>query len=151
MVILDFGSVWNGYTGDFARMTIVGEPSSTQQALYRAAYDALTAPIEAIRAGVLCSEVDLIGREVIAGAGFAAYAQPWVIGHQLGFGLHGKPVLGPGVDVPLHAGMAVNIEPSLYTYDDVSIGGVELEDTILVTETGSRRLSDFPYESRLLA
>lgn len=53
--------------------------------------------------------------------------------------------------MPLQAGMAVNIEPSLYTYDDLSIGGVELEDTILVTETGSRRLTDFPYESRLLA
>ena len=53
--------------------------------------------------------------------------------------------------MPLQAGMTVNIEPSLYTYDDLSIGGVELEDTILVTETGSRRLTDFPYESRLLA
>jgi Xaa-Pro aminopeptidase len=88
---------------------------------------------------------------IIAETGFAAYAQPWAIGHQLGFGLHGEPVLGPGVDVPLQAGMVVNIEPSLYTFDDLAIGGVELEDTILVTDTGSRRLTDFPYEPRLLA
>jgi len=151
MVILDFGSVYNGYTGDFARTTIVGEPTAAQRALYRAAYDSLTAAIAAICPGVLCSEIDHIGREVIAAAGFAAYAQPWAIGHQLGFGLHGEPVLGPGVDVPLQAGMVVNIEPSLYTFDNLSVGGVELEDTVLVTETGSRRLTDVPYESRLLA
>jgi Xaa-Pro aminopeptidase len=151
MVVLDFGSVYNGYTGDFARTTIVDEPTTAQRALYRAAYDSLTVAIAAVRPGVLCSEIDTIGREVIAGAGFAAYTQPWAIGHQLGFGLHGEPVLGPGVDVPLQAGMVVNIEPSLYTFDDLSIGGVELEDTILVTDTGSRRLTDFPYEPRLLA
>ena len=151
MVILDFGSVYNGYTGDFARTTIVDEPTAAQRALYRAAHDSLTAAIAAVRPGVLCSEIDTIGREVIARAGFAAYTQPWAIGHQLGFGLHGEPVLGPGVDVPLQAGMVINIEPSLYTFDDLSIGGVELEDTILVTDTGSRRLTDFPYEPRLLA
>ena len=151
MVILDFGSVYNGYTGDFARTTIVGEPTVAQRALYRAAYDSLMAAIAAVRPGVLCSEIDRIGREVITAAGFAAYAQPWAIGHQLGFGLHGEPVLGPGVDVPLQVGMVVNIEPSLYTFDDLAVGGVELEDTILVTETGSRRLTDFPYELRLLA
>jgi Xaa-Pro aminopeptidase len=60
-------------------------------------------------------------------------------------------VLGPGVDVPLQAGMVINIEPSLYTFDDLAIGGVELEDTVLVTDTGSRRLTNFPYEPRLLA
>ena len=150
MVILDFGAVWNGYTGDFARTTIVGEPTAAQRALYRAAYDSLTAAIAAVRPGVLCSEIDRIGREVIAAAGFARYAQPWAMGHQLGFGLHGEPLLGPGVDVALQAGMVLNIEPSLYTCDDLTIGGVELEDTVLVTETGSRRLTDFPYEPRLL-
>jgi Xaa-Pro aminopeptidase len=151
MVILDFGSVFNGYTGDFARTTIVGEPTAAQRALYRAAYDGLTAAIDAVRPGVLCSEIDRIGRGVIADAGFATYAQPWAMGNQLGFGLHGEPVLGPGVDVPLQAGMVINIEPSLYTFDDLAIGGVELEDTVLVTDTGSRRLTNFPYEPRLLA
>jgi Xaa-Pro aminopeptidase len=128
-----------------------GKSGASPQALYRTACDALTAAIEPVRPGVLCSEIDRIGREVIAGAGFAAYAQTWAIGHQFGFGLHGEPVLGPGVDVPLQAGMVVNVEPSRSTYDDLSIGGVDFEDTILVTETGSRRLTDFPYESRLLA
>src|SRR3954452_16616535 len=48
MVILDFGCVYNGYTGDFARTTIVGEPSPSQRALYRAAYDSLNAAISAV-------------------------------------------------------------------------------------------------------
>jgi Xaa-Pro aminopeptidase len=151
MVILDFGSVFNGYTGDFARTTIVGEPTAAQRAIYRAAYDSLMEATRAVRPGVLCSEIDRIGREVIKEAGFERYGLTWAIGHQLGFGLHGEPVLGPGVDVPLQVGMVVNIEPSIYTFDDLSIGGVELEDTILVTESGGRRLTNFDYDPRLLA
>jgi Xaa-Pro aminopeptidase len=151
LVILDFGAVVNGYTGDFARTTIVGAPSPAQRALYRAAYDSLQAAIAAVRPGVPCSEIDRIGRATMAAAGFARYAQPWAFGHQLGFGLHGEPLLAAGVDAPLLPGMVLNLEPALFTFDDETIGGVELEDTVLVTETGSRLLTDVPYDARLLA
>jgi Xaa-Pro aminopeptidase len=151
LVILDFGCVYRGYTGDFARTTIVGEPRPKQRDIYRVAHAALQAGLEAVRPGVLCSEVDRVVRQVIAEAGYAKYQHPWSSGHQLGFGLHGEPLIGPGVDVPLQAGMVINIEPSVYTFDDPSVGGVEIEDTLLVTETGHRRLTDLPYEAKLLA
>jgi Xaa-Pro aminopeptidase len=150
MVILDFGCVYRGYTGDFARTTVVGDPSPAQRRLYGAAHRALQEAIAASRPGLLCSAIDTLAREVLRDEGLERYVAPWPIGHQLGYGLHGSPVIGPGVDVPLQAGMVVNIEPALNTPDDPAIGGVELEDTVLVTDTGSERLTDFPYDNRLL-
>jgi Xaa-Pro aminopeptidase len=150
MVILDFGCVYRGYTGDFARTTVVGEPSPAQRRLYRGAYNALQEAVAAVRPGVLCSHIDALARSVMRDAGLGNYIAPWAIGHQLGYGLHGSPVIGPGVDVPLRAGMVINIEPALNTPDDPSIGGVEIEDTVLVTEQGCERLTDFPYDERLL-
>lgn len=151
MVILDFGCVYRGYTGDFARTTVVGDPTLKQKEIYRIAYRSLQEAIQAVRPGVLCSDIDRIVRQVIEDAGYGKYQHPWASGHQLGFGLHGEPLIGRGVNVPLRPGMVINIEPSVYTYDDLSVGGVEIEDTVLVTETGYRRLTDLPYDDRLLA
>jgi len=150
MIILDFGCVYSGYTGDFARTTILGDPSPAQCRLYQVAYLALQEAIKGIRPGVPCGEIDAIARRVIHEEGLERYAAPWAIGHQLGYGLHGSPVLGPGVETPLQAGMVVNIEPAMNTPSEPSVGGVELEDTVLVTETGGQRLTDFPYEEKLL-
>ncbi len=136
----------NGYTGDFARTTIVGEPSAEQRKLYRVAYKSLQAAIRGVKPGGLCSEIDRIARHVIEDAGYGKYQHPWATGHQLGYGLHGQPVLGPGGDVPLQAGMVVNIEPSLYTFDEWSVGGVELEDTVRVTATGYELPTHFAYD-----
>lgn len=65
--------------------------------------------------------------------------------------MHGEPLLALGVEVPLQPGMVINLEPSLYTFDDPTIGGVEIEDTLLITDTGSRLLTEFRYDERLLA
>jgi Xaa-Pro aminopeptidase len=151
MVILDFGCVHKGCTGDVARTTVVGEPTLEQRAIYRAGYEALQEAMRAVRPGVLCSEIDRIARDVIREAGYERYQAPWAVGHQLGYGLHGEPLLGPGVDVPLRAGMVINIEPALYTFDELEIGGVEIEDSLLVTETGAERLTTLPYDEALLA
>jgi Xaa-Pro aminopeptidase len=104
-----------------------------------------------VKPGVLCSEIDRVIRQVIAEAGYTKYQHPWSSWHQLGFGLHGEPLIGPGVDVPLQAGMVINLEPSVYTFDDPLIGGVEIEDTLLVTDSGHRRLTQLPYDDKLLA
>ena len=151
MIILDFGCVYAGYTGDFARTTVTGDPSPAQRHLYRTAHLALHEAIKGIRPGVPCGEIDAIARRVIREEGLERYAAPWAIGHQLGYGLHGSPVLGPGIETPLQVGMVVNIEPALFTPDEPSVGGVELEDTVLVTEAGSERMNDFPYDEKLLS
>ena len=151
MVILDFGCVHRGYTGDFARTIVAGEATAPQRRIYRAAYEALREAVKTARPGVLCSAVDAVVRRVVQDAGLGKYVQGWASGHQLGFGLHGDPLVGPGIDVPLQPGMVINLEPSLYTFDDMTVGGVELEDTVVITQTGSRLLTDFPFDARLLS
>ncbi|HZS94788.1 MAG TPA: Xaa-Pro peptidase family protein [Chloroflexota bacterium] len=150
MVILDFGCVWNGYTGDFARTTVTGEPTAEQKRLYRGAYRALQEAIGAVRPGVPCGGIDSVARRVLREEGLERYAAPWAIGHQLGYGLHGSPALARGVEAELQPGMVINIEPALYTPDDLTIGGVELEDTVLVTDSGAERLTSLGYDERFL-
>ena len=50
---------------------------------------------------------------------------------------------------PLQPGMVINIEPSRYTLDALSVGGVEIEDSLLITDAGSRLLTTFAYDERL--
>lgn len=150
MVVLDFGCVYKGYTGDFARTTIVGNPSDEQKALYKAAYVSLQEAIRAVKPGVFCSKIDKIARDVLIDSGFEKYQHPWATGHQLSFSLHGSPLIDINVDIPLQEGMVINIEPSIFIYDNHNIGDVELEDTVLVTKTGYEKLTDFPYDCRLL-
>jgi Xaa-Pro aminopeptidase len=151
MVLIDLGCVHRGYTGDFARTTVRGPASAGQKRLYRAAWLAEQEAIKAIRPGVPCSAIDRIAREVLAGEGYEQYTMPWAAGHQLGYGLHGAPVIGPGVEDLLMPGMVLNVEPAACTPDQPAIGGVEIEDTVLVTADGCERLTSFPYDEDLLS
>lgn len=150
MVIIDLGAVHKGYTGDFARTIVVGQPTAAQQRLFRAAYDAHQAALAAIRPGVACSEVDEVARGVLRDRGYENEMAKWSVGHQLGYGLHGAPLITAGESALLEPGMVINIEPAVYTADDLQVGGVEIEDTVLVTESGAELLTDFPYDDRLL-
>jgi len=150
MVVIDLGCVVQGYTGDFARTTAVGTPTSEQKRLYQAAHRAHLEALAAAKPGVRCGDIDDLIRAVLRDEGFERYTAGWATGHQLGYGLHGSPVIGPGVDDELLPGMVINIEPALFTPDRLDIGGVEIEDTLLITEGGNERLTHFEYDARLL-
>jgi Xaa-Pro aminopeptidase len=150
MVVIDLGCVFRGYTGDFARTTVCGSPTAEQRRLYRAAHTALQAAIGAVRPGVRCASIDQIVRDVLRDEGYEQYMMRWPSGHQLGYGLHGAPLIGPGIDEELRAGMVINIEPAAWTADQEHIGGVEIEDTVLVTDDGFERLTDLAYDAALL-
>jgi Xaa-Pro aminopeptidase len=151
LVIVDLGCVYRGYTGDFARTLVRGAPSDEQKRMYRAAHTAQLEALAAIRPGVRCEEIDYLVRSVLAREGYADGTMRWAVGHQLGYGLHGAPLIAPGVTDTFCAGMVVNIEPAVCLPGRPDVGGVEIEDTVLVTEGGCKRLTDFPYEQRLLA
>lgn len=151
MVVIDLGCVLNGYTGDFARTTVAGTPTREQGRLYQAAYAAHQAGIAAAVPGARCGDVDRLIRDVLRDEGYEEYTAGWATGHQLGYGLHGSPIIGPGVEDELRPGMVINLEPALFTPDRFDIGGVEIEDTLLITEDGNERLTHLGYDEKLLS
>jgi len=150
MVILDFGCVYKGYTGDFARTVMFGKPTELQKRIFTTAYVAQKEAIKAMKPGVPCMDIDAVVRRVAEDSGMGKYIQPWASGHQLGYGLHGAPAIGPGVGDVLQEGMMINIEPSVNTYDNLQGGGVEIEDTVLITKDGAELVTRFPYDESLL-
>jgi len=150
MVMVDLGCVFKGYVGEFGRTTIVGKANGEQRKMYRTVVDSLKKAIEFVKPGMKCSELDSLVREVIREAGYGKYEHKRATGHQLGYGLHGHPIIGPGVDYEIRPNMVINLEPRIQIYDNPTMGGVHIEDTLLVTEKGIEVLTTFKYDEELL-
>ena len=144
LVVLDFGGVLDGYCGDLTRMAAVGQIEANAQALVDAVRSAQTAAIAAVRAGVVASDVDAAARQVLTDRGLGD-AFVHATGHGLGLDVHEAPRLGRDAASPvrLDAGMVCTIEPGAYVE---GLGGVRLEDDVLVTAGGSELLTDAPRE-----
>jgi Xaa-Pro aminopeptidase len=150
MVILDIGAVVKGYTGDLATTMICGEPTQEQKRIFSATYLALQEAKKVIRPGVTCHDIDRRAREVISDAGFSDYLYTGNTGHQLGFGLHGDPLVHKNVDVEIVENMVMCLEPRIVLSDRPDIGGAHLEDVVVVTATGFDQLNSTDHDERLL-
>ncbi|MDX1745606.1 MAG: Xaa-Pro peptidase family protein [Halobacteriales archaeon] len=150
LVAMDMGAVYRGYNGEFARSVSVGTPSQKQREVYQTVYESLQAGLEAIEPGTPCQVVDEAVREVIREAGYTKYMHDRDTGHQTAFGLHGNPAIAPDETAPLEPGMVVNIEPRIAMFDDPAVGGVQLEEIVLVEEDGTRLLTTTPFDETLL-
>jgi len=151
MVILDIGAVVRGYTGDLGRTVICGEPSPEQRAIYKATHLALEEAKKVIRPGINGQMVDARARAVIEAEGWGRYLYSGNTGHQLGYGLHGEPLVHRGVDFTLRENMVLCLEPRIVLPDRPDIGGAHLEDVVLVTANGFEQLNATPHDEKLLA
>lgn len=150
MVILDLGAVIRGYTGDLGRTVICGEPTAEQKAIYRATLLALEEAKKAIRPGVTCHEVDARARQVITEAGWGQYLYTGNTGHQLGYGLHGEPLVHKGVDFEIVENMVMCLEPRIVLPDRPDVGGAHLEDVVVVTKEGFEQINRTPHDEKLM-
>jgi len=142
LVVLDFGALYDGYHSDMTRTLAVGEPSPTQQRMLDVVASSQAAGVAAVRAGVPCVAVDAACREVIGDAGWAdAFVHG--TGHGIGLVIHEEPRLSPESASLLAPGHCVTVEPGVYLPEH---GGVRIEDSVVVTATGCRPLTQSPYE-----
>lgn len=141
-VTLDFGCVYNGYCSDMTRTVVVGRPSEKMKTIYDVVLEAQVEALSKIKAGTSSFEIDKVARNIISQKGYGEYFGHGT-GHGVGLEIHEMPRLSPKTNTILKSGMIVTDEPGIYIPD---LGGVRIEDLVLVTEEGYKTLSNSPKE-----
>ena len=146
LVVLDFGGVLDGYCSDLTRTVSVGAPTADALRLHAAVREAQRAAIEVVKPGVPATSVDAAARNVLESRGLGdAFGHG--TGHGLGLDIHEEPRVGPprshSASVQLEPGMVFTIEPGAYL---PGMGGVRIEDDVLVTANGCEVLTSVPRE-----
>jgi Xaa-Pro aminopeptidase len=133
----------SGYWGDITRTVVKGAPSRELRRMYQAVRAAQTAALETVRAGVRAATVHAAAAAELERRGFRTERRGGIgvgfihsTGHGVGLAIHEGPSVSPSGG-RLRAGHVITIEPGLY-YPE--LGGVRIEDTIVVTRTGWRYL-----------
>ena len=154
LVLVDWGATGAFYKSDLTRVlvpynntTLPGQTSETAfepklQEVYDVVLRAQAAAIAAVRPGAKSGDVDAAARQVIQDAGYGAYFTH-SIGHGLGLQIHEAPLMRPGSEIVLQAGMVITIEPGVYLPD---WGGVRIEDDVLITADGCEVLTHVPKD-----
>jgi len=141
-LLVDWGARVNWYGSDLTRVVWIGSIPARIRKIFDVVRTAHDRAIEAVRPGITAHAVDHVAREVIRKAGYGKYFNH-ALGHGLGLVPHEIPRVGKGTKTVLEAGMVITIEPGIYL---PGVGGVRLEDDILVTESGYEVLSSLPAE-----
>lgn len=146
LVMIDAGVIYEGYYSDITRTVAVGDPDEELVEIYDVVRRAAAAARERVGPGVEFQEIDRAAREVIDDAGYGEYFTHRV-GHGLGLEGHEPPYLVEGNDGTLEIGHAVTVEPGVYVPD---LGGVRIEDDVVVSDDGADVLSTSSRELRTL-
>jgi Xaa-Pro dipeptidase len=137
MILVDFGAQLAGYCSDITRMYLFGEATEAQRAMYDVVRRAQDSALEMTRAGTPGKEVHQKAREVIDASEFSGRFIHGT-GHSIGLDVHDGPGLNDASEITLAPGMIMTIEPGVYV---PGVGGVRIEDTVLVTENGPEILT----------
>lgn len=147
LVVIDMGARVDGYCSDITRTLAAGEPDEELRRVYDIVLAAQLAGLAAVGPGVPARDVDAAARAVIETAGHGEHFGHGT-GHGVGLRIHEAPTLGRRSRDVLLPGMLVTVEPGIYLEGR---GGVRIEDTVLVTETGGKPLTAFPKELQVIA
>lgn len=137
LIRFDVGCVYKYYNSDMARTVVVGEANEKQRSYHHAIRTGLERALGIVRSGVRASEIFKEAVEGVREAGIPHYRRHHV-GHGIGIEPYEPPLLTETSKDILEEGMVLNVETPYY---EMGFGGVQLEDTIMVTTDGYRPLT----------
>ena len=137
LLLIDMGATVAGYASDMTRTYVVGKAGTKIRRMYKAVLDSQLAALALLKPGITCAKLDRAVRNVLRGYGLDKLFVHST-GHGLGLEIHERPRIGRKEAVKFEAGMTVTIEPGVY---EEGVGGVRIEDTVVVTERGCEVLT----------
>ena len=136
-VIIDFGARFEGYCSDETCTVLVGEANGRLKEIYKIVDDARRLGLEKVAPGVPIGELDRTVRGFIDDAGYSEHFRHGV-GHGIGIAVHESPAINSTGEGVLEENMIITVEPGIYV---PNVGGVRLEDMVLVTGNGAKVLT----------
>lgn len=137
LVTIDFGTRYNGYYSDETVTFGIGNVSDQLRKIFDVVLRAHDLALQSLAVDVAAKEVDRVARDYIHDQGFGEYFGHG-LGHGVGLEVHEAPTLSPRSDARLEAGMVFTVEPGIYV---PGVGGVRIEDTVLLSMDGYRCLT----------
>jgi Xaa-Pro aminopeptidase len=137
LVRFDVGCVVDGYWSDLGRTVVVGSPTVTQRRRYEAIHAGLEAQLRAARPGISAGELFDVAVAAVEAHGLAPYRRHHC-GHAIGREMYERPIISPRAEETLREGMCFCLETPFY---ELGWGGMIVEDMVVVTNNGARRLS----------
>jgi Xaa-Pro aminopeptidase len=148
LVVVDLGAIRDGYASDCTRtFAAAGAPLPEElERAYAVCLEAQLAALARVAPGVEAAELDAVARGVIESAGLGG-AFGHGLGHGVGLDIHERPWVRPNAPGKLEEGMVVTVEPGIYLE---GVGGVRIEDLVVVTADAGEVLTRFPKELTVL-
>ena len=136
VIRFDYGANYEFYCSDLARTVLVGKPDARVERDYRYILDGLWAAEAAMKPGVPASEAYEAAMAAVR-RGIPGYTRHHC-GHGIGIQINDIPSIAPSASRPLEEGMVFCVETPYYV---VGRYGIQIEDTVVVTKDGVRRLA----------
>ncbi len=145
LVVIDFGAKVDGYRSDITRTFSIGHMSAQHHEMYDVVRIAQALGVAAVRDGIPTKDVDAACRDSITASGYGDYFTHGT-GHGVGIDIHELPRVGINVPDTLATRQVVTVEPGVYL---PGVGGVRIEDSVVVTAHGCRPVTNFPKDPEL--
>lgn len=142
LLLIDIGVRYENYTSDVSRVYSVGNAGTAQEEFYSAVYESLQCALKKAGKGVAASELFCCAEDVLRENSGQKLIH--ALGHGIGLQDHDTPGgIGGKSKWNLKEGMVLAIEPAVYFK---GVGGVRIEDNLVVTGKGCSRMSHAPKE-----